>query len=225
MEAEFYWLTTIWVCTVNTVLACLTAYLIKKGGASSLVTISFLLVSFAWIGFIHLVLGGELLFPENFSNLAFYCLILGFVASVFALFGLFLRKYFFALSQSDIQIFHGVRVFVGAGFLMEAVFVVIPSWFGIMDGFLHVTSGFLALVAAIFYVQSHHLGKRLLWLANIVGIADVLIIATSICFWVWDDLGPNHNMMYVVFYVAPILLWLHFVSIRSLLGEPKNTAS
>lgn len=217
MNAEYYELTTYWVILVNIIVATASIFLLKIGKASNAVAIAFGVISAIWIGFLHWVFGGENIFARDMSGSLFYLIILGGVGVFFAVFYSTLRDYFFNLSQEYIQMAQGLRVFVGGGFLMEATLGVIPDWFGIMDGFFHITSAFLALFAAILYVKRHTHAKPLLWLANIVGVTDVLVIATSICFWVWDDMGANHNMMYVVFYAAPIVLWLHFVSVRKLL--------
>lgn len=53
------------------------------------------------------------------------------------------------------------------------------------------------------------------------GVTDIIVIVTSICFLVWSDLGPFHNMHYIVFIGGPVLLWLHFVSITKLVDKPK----
>jgi len=217
MNAEYYGLTTIWVILVDLIVAGASIWLLKKGKASNAVAATFGIISVIWIGFLHWILGGKHLFPNDMSPFLFYMIILGGVAAAFVLFYATLKEYFFALSQDSIQIIHGLRVFVGGGFLMEATLGVIPAWFGIMDGFLHITSGFLALIAAIAFIKKLSSSRPLLWLANIVGIADVLIIATSICFWVWPALGPNHHALYVVFYAPPVVLWFHFVSVRKLL--------
>lgn len=115
----------------------------------------------------------------------------------------------------------GLRVFVASGFLMEGVLNVIPAWFSIMDGFLHVTSGFIALIAAVALVKNQTNTNQLLWLANIIGLLDIVIIVTSISLVVWKDLGAFHNMQYVVFYTGVLLLWFHFVSISKLLKNEK----
>ena len=70
--------------------------------------------------------------------------------------------------KKTIQWVQGIRVFVA--FLMEGVVNVIPGWFSIMDGFLHVTSGFLALIAAIAVLKEMKFKNQMLWLANIVGL-------------------------------------------------------
>lgn len=212
-----YLATTIWVIFVDLIVLAAGIWLLKIGRASTRALTLFGILSLAWIGFLHFVFAGKNLIPSDISGVSFYFIILAGVGISFLVFYTTSFKTFLNLKQDHIQIAQGLRVFVGAGFLMEGSVGVIPSWFGIMDGYLHVTSGFLALIAAIAFIKQMSSDKKLLWLANIVGIADVLIIATSICFFVWTDLGPYHNMMYVVFYAAPIVLWLHLISVVKLL--------
>ena len=123
------------------------------------------------------------------------------------------------MSQENLQIVQGLRVFVASVFLVEGVLDVIPGWFSIMDGFLHVTSGFLAMLAAIMVLKNHRKQKHFLWLANLVGVADIVIIVSGISLVVWNDIGPFHNMQYVVFYTGVLLLWFHLISILKLLKE------
>ena len=78
----------------------------------------------------------------------------------------------------------GLRVFVSAGFFTEAALNIIPLEYGIMDGFMHTGSAFSVLIAATLYVKNSSMKNTALWIANIIGVADILIIVTSICFWV-----------------------------------------
>ena len=222
MNSVFYEATTYWVLFVDLLLAVATLSLFKIGQATNLklsvVGVLFLLL----IGFLHWGLGGYRIFPADFSGALFYGLILLSATAVVFLFYLTSRNNFDQLSQEHIQLVQGLRVFVGGGFLMEGVLGVIPPWFSIMDGYFHIASGFLALVAAIAYVKDYHRKNALLWLANLVGLLDIIVIVTSICFFVWNELGPYHNMNYVVFGAGPVLLWLHFMSIRKLIHAPKQ---
>jgi len=100
---------------------------------------------------------------------------------------------------------------------MEGVLEVIPGWFSIMDGFMHVSSGFLALISAVAILKNTKYQSALLWSANIVGLSDIFIIVTSLNLKVYNEIGPFHNMQYVVFYTGVLLLWLHLISVISLL--------
>lgn len=217
MESVFYQNTTYWVLFVDLVVALVTLWLYKSGKASG-TTLGVVAVAFAsFVGVMLWVFGGQNLLPSNLSGTLFYTIILVGAGLVVLLLELTSSSVMKNLSQEHLQIAQGFRVFVGGGFLMEGVVGVIPGWFSILDGYFHIASGFLALVAAIAFVKNWKEARPLLWLANIVGLADIIVIVTGICFWVWDDLGPFHNMNYVVFGAGPMLLWIHYNSIKKLL--------
>lgn len=226
MEHSVYLNTTIWTLIVNLSFMAGTFWLLKKGKASGILKSVFLLVSFIWIGFIYWVTSNKMLFPANFSGTSFYIFTL--VAAGLVLFGFLkspLKTVFDKIKQEDIQWVQGIRVFVAAGFLMEGVVEVIPRWFSIMDGYLHVTSGFFALIAAIAIQKNAKSARSLLWAANLIGLLDIIIIVTSINFAVWERLGPFHNMQTVVFYTGVLLLWFHLISISRLLAKNHTTPS
>ncbi len=210
--------TTYWTIGINVLFLIATLTLLRIGQASQRVKWVFAFLSIGWIGGLHWVLGNHLLIPATISGSLFYVITLSSAALVLGIFYFSpLKKVFDRLSQEHIQVVQGLRVFVATGFLMEGVLGVIPGWFSIMDGFLHVTSGFLALVAAIAVLKGMNYKNQLLWIANIVGLLDIVIIVSGICLIVWKDIGPFHNMQYVVFYTGVLLLWFHFVSITKLL--------
>jgi hypothetical protein len=222
MESSNYLATTYWVIGVNIVFLLATLWLLKIGRATQTTKWFFGLVSVAWLIFIHIVFSNKLFIPLDISGGIFYAFTLSSAALVLTVFYFSpLKKVFDNIPQEYLQMVQGLRVFVACGFLMEGVLHVIPAWFSIMDGFFHVTSGFLALIASIAIVQDKNYKNQLLWAANIIGLLDVITIATSIGFLVWDDLGAFHNMQYVVFYTAVLILWFHFVSISKLLNPKK----
>ena len=219
MDSIYYSATTYWVLLVSVIAAVATIWLYKMGGADKKTQTIVGLIFAVFIGFIHWGFGGENFLDKNIPASMFYAIILGSVIVVLLLLHFTSRQYFFKLPQDYIQVVQGLRVFIGAGFLMEGVVGVIPGWFSIMDGYTHIASGFFALVAAIAFIKELSFKTQLLWLANIIGILDILIIVTSICFVVWADIGPHHNMNYVVFVGGPILLWLHYVSVSKLIRK------
>lgn len=222
MDASNYLATTYWVIGVNIIFLFATLWLLKSGQATQTTKWIFGSISIVWIIFIHFVFSNKLLIPINILGGAFYALTLTSATLVLAAFYFSpLKKVFDTISQENIQIVQGLRVFVASGFLMEGVLQVIPAWFSIMDGFLHVSSGFLALLASIAVVKNQTSKNTFLWLANIVGVLDIVIIVTSINLIVWKDLGAFHNMQYVVFYTGVLLLWFHFVSISKLIKSNK----
>lgn len=219
MESEtVYSLTTYYVIILNCILALALLLLLKTGKAKIGLIVTTGLFSFAYIGFVHWGIGGGHLFPADISGTIYYLTILtGAGLGITTLYLSPLKKIFFNLSQEHLQMTQGLRIFVSAGFFTEAALGVIPLEFGIMDGFMHAASAFSALIAATLFVKQSPLRNRALWIANLIGILDILTIVTSICFVVFDQLGPNHNMQYVVFFGGVIFLWIHFVSVFKLL--------
>lgn len=217
MNSIYYSQTTYWVILVDLIVLIATVLLFRSGKASLKTQLIVGLVFIGFIAFMHWVFGGQNLLPADISGGAFYLIILGGAGLGVLLFALTSMDIFDKVSQDQLQIAQGLRVFVGGGFMMEGVLNVIPGWFSIMDGFFHIASGFLALVAALAFVKKQSSATTLLWTANIIGILDIVTIVTSICFVVWDDLGPFHNMNYVVFGAGPVLLWIHYMSIKKLI--------
>lgn len=221
METTLAYLsTTYYVIALNSILAIVLLWLLKIGKASkTTMTITGILL-FIYIFLEHILIGGRHIFPKDISGGIFFIIILAGAVFGNLIFYLSPIKWaFFNLSQEHLQMTQGLRIFVSAGFFTEAALGIIPLGFGIMDGFMHAASAFLALISAILYVKKSAIKNQLLWLANIVGVLDILIIVTSICFVVFDKIGPHHNMQYVVFFGGVVFLWIHFVSIAKLLNK------
>lgn len=221
MESSVYLATTYYVLLLNSVLGVVILLLLIKGKASSTTITLTGIVSLFYILFEHWAIGGGHIFSKEISGATFFVIILTGAALGVGFLFITLRTYFFSISQEYLQMAQGLRVFVASGFFTEAAFGIIPLEFGIMDGFMHAVSAFSALIAAVLYVKNSTLKKKALWIANSIGVLDILIIVTSICFWVWKDIGPHHNMQYVVFFGGVVFLWIHFVSIYKLLKTPE----
>jgi len=222
MESVYYSFTTYWVIFVNIIVALVSLWLLREGKASTrTLGLASILFALSIIGF-HYIFGGQNLLPADLGGEVFYALILGGALAVVGFLYWSTADIFDRLSQEHLQIAQGFRVFVGAGFLMEGVLGVIPGWFSILDGFFHISSGFLAMLGAIAFLNQWKGNQALLWAANIVGLTDIMVIVSGICFWVWGDMGPYHNMHYVVFGAGPMLLWIHFNSIKKLMAAPKS---
>jgi len=219
MDTTAYLVTTYYVLAFNSILAVVLLLLLKVGKATKKTIAITGIVSFLYIYLEHWGIGGENIFSESISGTTYFIIILIGATLGVSLLYLTLRKSFFNLSQEHLQMTQGLRIFVSAGFFTEAALGIIPLNFGIMDGFMHAVSAFIALIAATLFVKNSPLKNRVLWIANIIGVTDILIIVTSICFFVWEDIGPNHNMQYVVFFGGVVFLWIHFVSISKLLQK------
>lgn len=178
-------------------------------------------VGIVWLGVLRALLSNDLPFPEDISGVAFFGVVLVGVGLVGVLLigpsGL--RRTLGQMEQTWLLAAQGIRVFFGATFLLWAGEEILPRTFGIIDGFTHVTAGFLGLLAA-WAAGRRPDAKVLPWTANLFGLGDILVVATSIALVLLGDIGPHHPMMYAVFAPAPVWLWLHVVSIsRSVSGR------
>ncbi len=172
----------------------------------------------AWLVALHFGLSSQSLFPHDISGIGFLIVIFAAVGVVGAmLIGVApIRHLLLGLDQRQLMLLQGIRVFFGAGFLMQASTGDLPQAFGILDGFTHIGAGFFGLIAA-FSVASGINGVRRTWFANLFGLADILVVASSLALILLPQIGPHHSMMYAVFLPAPLWLWLHLFSIWKLL--------
>lgn len=195
---------TLWVVSINKTL----------GKLGPVVTAAMLV----WLGALHLGLANQSLFPRDISGVTFLIIIFVAVGVVGAVLMLVpaLRSLLWGLDQPQLLLLQGVRVFFGATFLMHASLGVLPQAFGVLDGFTHIGAGFFGLVAA-FSLAAGVDGERRAWFANLFGLADILIVASSLALVLLPEIGPHHPMMYAVFIPAPLWLWFHVVSISKLL--------
>lgn len=185
--------------------------------------VGFFVVMLVWLGFLHLGLSQQMFFPDDISGLAFLSAIFAGVVSAGVLLLLVpgVRKILLGMDQRQLMLAQGIRVFFGATFLMQASTGVLPQAFGIVDGFTHISAGFFGLIAA-FSVAAGVQGRRRAWFANIFGLVDILVVASSLALVLLPKIGPHHPMMYAVFLPAPLWFWFHIVSIWKLLraNEP-----
>lgn len=183
------------------------------------------LAMLAWLGVLHVGLSNKAFFAADVSGVTFLTIVFAAVGLVGILLWLALplRRFILGLDQQQLMLVQGIRVFFGATFLMQASLGVLPPTFGIIDGLTHTGAGFFGLVAA-FSLAAGNNGARRAWFANIFGLADILIVATSLSLVLLPEIGPHHPMMYAVFLPAPIWLWIHVISIMKLLGFQPDTA-
>ncbi len=181
------------------------------------------LALFIWLAMLHVGLSTKSLFPENISGIVFLIIIfiaVGLVGSVLLLTPA-LRRIVLGLSQTQLLLIQGIRVFFGASFLMQASLGAMPLVFGVIDGWTHIAAGFFALIAAC-SVASGLNTVRQIWFANIFGLLDILIVASSLSLLILDEITPHGSMMYAVFLPAPLWLWAHLISIYQLLQTEKS---
>jgi len=174
----------------------------------------------AWLTMLHLGLSTQSMFPEDISGILFLLIIFAAVGMV----GLLLlsvpqvRKILLGLSQQQLLLMQGIRVFFGASFLTQASLGNMPLMFGLIDGWTHIAAGFFGLIAAFSMACSVDAIKRA-WFANLFGLLDILIVASTLSLLILQDITPHGSMMYAVFLPAPLWLWFHLISIYKLLNE------
>ncbi len=177
---------------------------------------------FIWLTVLHFGLSTKSLFPEDISGIFFLMIIFAAVGLVGALLLLTppIRRIVLGLDQQQLLLVQGIRVFFGASFLTQASLGAMPLLFGVIDGWTHVAAGFFGLVAA-YSVASGINAARRVWFANIFGLLDILIVASSLSLLILDDITPHGSMMYAVFLPAPLWLWAHLISIYKLVQSNK----
>lgn len=175
-----------------------------------------------WLIPLYLGLSSKQLFPVNISGIAFLLIIFGFVGVVGGLILLTpVRPLLVSLSQEQLLLFQGIRVLFGANFLMQAGTGNLPVVFGILDGWTHISAGFFGLIAA-FSLAVDRAGIRRAWFANLFGLGDILVVASSLALILLPELTPHHAMMYAVFLPAPLWLWFHLISIWKFMTESSD---
>ncbi|MDD2719776.1 MAG: hypothetical protein PHH47_00525 [Gallionella sp.] len=179
---------------------------------------------FIWLGLLHLGLSTQSIFPQDISGIAFLSIIFIAVGAVGALLFFIppVRRVLLSLSQEQLLLLQGIRVLFGASFLTQASLGVLPAEFGIVDGWTHISAGFLALVAAFTLLKGEN-GIRRAQFANLFGLLDILIVASTLSLLLLPNITPHHSMMYAVFLPAPLWLWFHLVSIWKLLHPGQVT--
>jgi hypothetical protein len=167
-----------------------------------------------WLLLLHWGLSGQHMFPQNISGAVFLIVIFAAVGLTGAILLLVppIRTLLLNLEQQQLMLLQGIRVFFGATFLMQASLGTLPQTFGILDGFTHISAGFFGLIAA-FSLAVDVNGVRRAWFANIFGLADILIVASTLALVLLPHIGPHHSMMYAVFLPAPLWFWFHIISI------------
>ena len=211
-------LTTLYILAMDVVVAGFLLELFKRAGASARFRLVLGLVFAGWLALLYLGLSGNWLFPADIRGFTFFAVVICGVITVTAVMLLLppLKTYLFAAPQELLLLIQGLRMFLGAGWLIEAALGIMPQYFGIADGMTHITAAFLAMKAAILCARGEH-NRGGIWIANIFGLLDIVVVALGISFVLLRDIGPYHNVMYAVFFVAPIFIALHFVSILKLL--------
>ena len=197
-----------------------TLWVISLGDSKRKFSLGFGIGMLAWLGALHFGLSTKSIFPADISGPAFLAVVFLAVGAVGALLFLVppIRQALLALDQRQLLLMQGIRVLFGANFLMQASLGGLPQTFGILDGWTHIGAGFLGLVAA-FTLSTGADGVRRAWFANLFGVTDILVVASTLSLVLLPTLTPHHPMMYAVFLPAPLWLWFHLVSMWKLVGK------
>lgn len=215
-------LTTLYILAMDIVVCGFLLEVFKRAGASLRLRFVLGLIFAAWLTLLYLGIEGKWLFPSDIGGATFFIIVLIGATTVTAAMLLIgpLKKYLFATSQEILLLLQGLRMFLGAGWLIEATLGIMPSYFGIADGVTHITAAFLAMKAAILHASGDK-NRGTIWFANLFGLLDIVVVATGIAFVLLQDITPYHNVMYAVFFVAPIFIGLHVVSMLKLIQAKK----
>jgi hypothetical protein len=174
-----------------------TLWVISLGKGNGKLPVDIGIWMLAWLAFLHLGLSTKSIFPADISGIAFLALVFVAVGAVGAMLLLVpqIRERLLALDQQQLMLMQGIRVFFGANFLMMASLGSLPKTFGILDGWTHIAAGFLGLIAAFALARGAD-GIRRAWFANIFGLADILIVASTLSLILLPTITPYHTMMY-----------------------------
>ncbi len=200
--------------------------LLRRTGASTNFRLAMGSVFVGWLTVLYLGISGKWLFPADIGGFSFFVVVILGVSAVSAVMLFFppLKKYLLAAPQELLLLLQGIRMFLGAGWLIEATLGIMPKYFGIADGITHITAAFLALKAAILYARGDR-KRGELWFANLFGLFDIVVVGLGISFVMLKDISPYHNVMYALFFVAPIFIGLHVVSLLKLVQAKKDGTS
>ena len=205
---------------LNMVMVIYTLWVLSLTKSATRLRIGIGVAMVIWLAFLHLALSTKSIFPADISEMVFLMIIFLFVGVVGVVLFVFgpVRRLLLSLDQKQLLLLQGIRVFYGGTFLMQASLGILPTGFGIVDGFTHIGAGFFGLIAA-FALTAGMDGPRRAWFANMFGLMDILIVASSLALVLLPDIGPYHSMMYAVFLPAPLWLWFHIVSIWKLVRD------
>lgn len=219
--------TTAYVLLFDLILAGFFCEALRRSGASKKFRTVFFIVLMLWLAALFIGISTHALFPTDTGHWLFFFLLFGWVGvvCVAALTNTTIRNRLLSIPQPLLMLPQGLRIFFGAGFLIQAALGTMPKEFGMVDGMTHIIAGFLALKTGLLIGQ---LDKQRfeLWFANIFGLIDIVAVATGLAFILIDDTGLYHNIMLAAFFAAPIFVLLHIVSIAKLVierGDKKAT--
>ena len=220
MEIQFA--TTLYIIVMNIALALTVLKMLGHNNTESKTMKMAFMILASWLLATLLLFGKNTVLPNDISSFTLFSIILlGVGLAGFVLSPLF--KALVALPQEFLLLPQAFRMFFGAGFIIEAVFGIIPAGYGAVDGILHIATAFLATTLAIYVARGAKVTKSLV-LVNLFGLLDIVVVAAGIAFFILSDIGIEHNVFYAVFYAAPIFIWLHLISLYKVYKENKKVS-
>ena len=215
-----YNLTTLYIISMEVFLTLALLKVLSLSEAQEKSPLKALLIFGVWLISVIGLFGLTQILPSSITSLELFSIILLGVISSGAFFYL-LKEQFLGLSQELLLLPQAFRMFFGAGFIIEAVYGIIPATYGVVDGILHITTAFLALCLAVYVARGCPCKKSLI-LVNLFGLLDIVIVAGGISFLILAEIGSHHNVFLAVFYAAPIFIWLHLISLYKIFTEKEN---
>ena len=217
-----YQLTTTYLILLDLVLVGFLVEVLRRAGASGKLRWGMATASAVWIALLAVLLQSESLYPHTVSPAVFFASIL-LVVGLFTVVGLLtpIGRVLASSTQSILMLPQGLRVFFGAGFLVEGVLGIMPPSFAIADGITHITAAFLCMKAAVL-IQSNSAKHSELWTANLFGLIDIVVVAGGLSFVLLGLVGPHHNVMLAALFAAPVFINLHLISLWKLVAERKT---
>lgn len=218
MDIQFA--TTLYIIIMEIALACTLLKVLKHNNTDSkTMRIAFAIFT-VWIIAVIALFGNNSVLATDISSLTLFIIILlGVALAGVVLSPLF--KALVALPQEFLLLPQAFRMFFGAGFIVEAVFGIMPQAYGVIDGVLHIMTAFLATTLAIYVARGAKVTKSLI-MVNIFGLFDIVIVAGGIAFVILADIGVDHNVFYAVFFAAPVFIWLHLISLYKVYKDSKT---
>lgn len=216
---ETYELTTFYIIVMELFLALSIVKILAKSDLEAPALGKAGAIFTTWLVAVIVLIGGVQILPQDIGSMTLFAVILAGVAASGGFFFL-LKKEFVYLSHDLLLMPQAFRMFFGAGFIVEAVYGIMPRLYGVVDGILHITTAFLATTLAIWVARGCKCRASLI-LVNLFGLLDIVIVASGISFFILDEIGGHHNVFYAVFFAAPIFIWLHLISLYKLFTQPE----
>ena len=218
MEIQFA--TTLYIIIMEVALVCTLLKVLKHNNTEAKTMKIALAIFSVWLIAVILLFGNNSILANDISSFTLFAIILiGVALAGVALSPIF--KALVALPQEFLLLPQAFRMFFGAGFIIEAVFDIIPAGYGAVDGILHITTAFLATTLAIYVAHGAKVTKSLI-MVNLFGLLDIVVVAGGIAFLILSDIGVDHNVFYAVFFAAPIFIWLHLISLYKVYLDSKT---